>query len=293
MEGVFDTMLRAQSSPEQQIAAVDAAAQRVTTREGGCEIVWRMWGSGTPVLLLHGNFGGWSHWIRNIPFLAQRARIIAPDIPGFGESGMPPEPHSLDRIAALLRQGLRLLDLPETPIAVAGFSFGSTVAGLLARELEAEVSKLIIVSAGQVGVRRQPLPPFASWRKLQNEEQRAAAHRENLNIMMIAHPDAVDDLAVHLQGWNASRRRLATEALTAHHPLRAVLFELACPIHGIWGADDKTIGPFIQDRIDLMAQLNPTSQATIIEKAGHWVQYEQAAAFNAALGACLNLRPQP
>lgn len=278
----------AQRSPQEEVAAIDALAQRIVTDEGGCEIAWRIWGDGPPVLLLHGNFGGWTHWLRNIPFLARSARIIAPDMPGFGESGTPPEPHSLVQIADLLRQGLAGIGLADRRLAVVGFSFGCTIAGLLARELGGRVSRLVLVSAGQVGARRQPIASFASWRKLETDEQRRAAHRENLKIMMISRPEAVDDLAVHLQGWNAMRRRIATEPLTADHPLRAVLFQLRCPIDGIWGADDVTIGPFMQDRRDLMAELGPASRAMVIGKAGHWVQYEAADAFNDALAGLLD-----
>lgn len=279
--------MQSERSPADIVAAVDALAERKMTCAGGVDIAWRIWGSGPPVLLLHGNFGSWTHWIRNIPLFAERAQVIAPDMPGFGDSGMPSEPPSVDGLAKVLQQGLSQLALFDTPIAVVGFSFGSTIAGALARALGSKARQLVVVSAGQVGARRQPIAPFVSWRRLATEEERVAAHRKNLQTMMISDPMAIDDLAVHLQSRNASRRRLATEALTASHPLRSILFELRCQVDGIWGARDATIGPFMQDRIDLMSQLGPTSRAIVIEKAGHWVQYEAAEAFNAALWDCL------
>ena len=49
-------------------------------------------GDGPPLVLLHGNFGSWMHWIRNVEVLSQHYRVIALDIPGFGDSATPPKP---------------------------------------------------------------------------------------------------------------------------------------------------------------------------------------------------------
>src|SRR2546423_8062139 len=46
-------------------------------------------GEGPPVVLVHGLSGNWQNWLENIPRLAQERRVIAPDLPGFGESDRP------------------------------------------------------------------------------------------------------------------------------------------------------------------------------------------------------------
>ncbi|MDQ2939344.1 MAG: alpha/beta fold hydrolase, partial [Actinomycetota bacterium] len=46
-------------------------------------------GDGPPVVLLHGLGGCWENWLENIPQLARSRRVIAPDLPGFGDSPMP------------------------------------------------------------------------------------------------------------------------------------------------------------------------------------------------------------
>ena len=43
-----------------------APATRHTTTSGAGEVVWRMWGAGTPLVLLHGGTGSWMHWVRNV-----------------------------------------------------------------------------------------------------------------------------------------------------------------------------------------------------------------------------------
>jgi len=52
-------------------------------------MVWRVWGGGPPLVLLHGGTGSWMHWIRNIEELARDFTVVAPDIPGSGESASP------------------------------------------------------------------------------------------------------------------------------------------------------------------------------------------------------------
>ncbi len=82
-------------------------------------MVWRSWGAGPPLVLLHGASGSWTHWIRNVLPLAARFRVLAPDMPGFGDSDAPPEPHTADGLADLVVAGLddqldnALLEMPQ------------------------------------------------------------------------------------------------------------------------------------------------------------------------------------
>src|SRR5579859_2997484 len=48
---------------------------------GSGDMVWRVWGAGTPVVLLHGGYGSWTHWLRNIDALAASYRVVAADLP--------------------------------------------------------------------------------------------------------------------------------------------------------------------------------------------------------------------
>src|SRR5215213_7102096 len=52
-------------------------------------------GQGPPVVLVHGLSGCWPNWLENIPHLAKRHRVIALDLPGFGESELPQEEISI------------------------------------------------------------------------------------------------------------------------------------------------------------------------------------------------------
>lgn len=262
-------------------------AETIVTPVRGCAIHWRLWGSGRPLLLLHGNAGSWSHWARNIPFLARGHRVIAVDIPGFGDSGMPPEPYSADSIAALLREGLPALAIGDAPLRIVGFSFGSSVAGALAKQLGPQAAILVVVSAGHLRLSKAAIPPFASWRKLSDPAARRQAHRRNLEVMMISRPERIDDLAIEIQSENTAKARLAGEKVTGPHPLRDDLTRLACPFSGIWGAQDRTIGPHMLERLALFAALGRAGHAHVIADAGHWHPYEAADAFNRRLAGVL------
>jgi len=100
-----------QSTPAEFIAALERAGQRRVTQNGTGEVVWRIWGSGDPLVLLHGGTGSWLHWVRNIEDLSQDFMLLVPDLPGSGESSSPPQPVSAESIAASLRSGVAALRL--------------------------------------------------------------------------------------------------------------------------------------------------------------------------------------
>ena len=88
---------------------LDRSAQRWETPCGDGTMVWRGWGSGPAVLLVHGGAGSWRHWVRNLAALGASHTVIAPDLPGLGDSARAPDPISAESVAALVGQGLDLV----------------------------------------------------------------------------------------------------------------------------------------------------------------------------------------
>ncbi|MER3420919.1 MAG: hypothetical protein C4290_10520 [Chloroflexota bacterium] len=113
----------------------------------GTTIFYEDVGDGPPLLLLHGGLGtARLHWWKEIPFFAERFRVIAPDLRGYGRSS-PPRDFPLNfyerdaaDMAALLRQTGR------GPAHVLGWSDGAIVALILAVEHPELVRTLIVVS---------------------------------------------------------------------------------------------------------------------------------------------------
>lgn len=169
-------------------AAAQALLEQSCRAETPCGeglVVWRCWGDGEPVVLLHGGSGSWTHWIRNIPtLLACGRQVWAPDLPGFGDSSSPPGGGDADAVVAPLALGLRDV-LGSGPHEIVAFSFGSLVAVLLAAQHPGLVARLMLVGLPVLPLhhgRGVTLPPM---RSALTPENRAVAHRANLAVIMI------------------------------------------------------------------------------------------------------------
>ena len=101
------------------VAGIEAKSRKERTPCGDGSIVWRVWGAGEPLLLLHGGSGSWRHWVRNIEPLSRHFELWVPDIPGLGDSAMPPEPRTPMHIAEIMGAGLEEL-FPAGPEAASG-----------------------------------------------------------------------------------------------------------------------------------------------------------------------------
>jgi 2-hydroxy-6-oxonona-2,4-dienedioate hydrolase len=273
-------MIRSQPSPAEIITALDRASLRRTTPNGAGDVVWRVWGTGPPLVLLHGGTGSWMHWIRNVEDLARDFMVLVPDIPGSGESGNPPAPISASSIGATLAGGVAQLIGPQTGFAVAGFSMGGLIAGYLVRHAGARAQCLVLVGATGTGAPRGPMEPLRSWRRLATDAEKAATHRHNLGILMIHDPGKIDELAVHVQKINAEHSRIRGKHVTHTGALAECLTEFPGRLAGIWGEFDATAVPYVAERAERLRQFQPQAAFDIFPGAGHWVQYEAPEPFN-------------
>lgn len=267
-------------TPAEIVAEIEARAQRIDTPFDGGTVAWRCWGSGPPLVLLHGGFGSWTHWIRNVESLARGFRVLAADMAGYGDSSEPVSPQA-EAVAAALVPGLRAL-VGRDRATLVGFSFGGVVCGLIAQQAPDAVDAVVLVGAAGLGLRREPLD-LKSWRMTESPEARRQLHRHNVGTLMIWDRAKIDPLAVYLQQQNAERTRFRSRKIANTGVLRAALEATEEPVAGIWGEHDATAAPWIEDRRDLLQQLRPGAPFEIIRGAGHWVMYEAAETFNALL----------
>jgi 2-hydroxy-6-oxonona-2,4-dienedioate hydrolase len=274
--------------PEQLIAALERAGTRRAIRNGAGGTVWRVWGSGEPLVLLHGGTGSWMHWVRNIEDLAQSFMLLVPDLPGSGESANPEPPISAERIAASLADDLDSMIGADAALALAGFSMGGLIAGYLARRIGTRARALVLVGSTGTGARRDPMAPLISWRRLPDEAEKIAAHRQNLGILMIHDPGKIDELAVHVQKANAERSRVRGKHVSHTGTLADCLPGFAGRLAGIWGEFDATAVPYLAERGERLRQFQPQASFDVIPGAGHWVQYEASERFNRRLTELVN-----
>ena len=271
------------NDPAAIVAAIEANAERHRTPCGAGSMLWHSWGSGPPLVLLHGGYGSWTHWIRNVEPLSRHRRVLAADTPGLGDSDMPPEPYDSPSIAAIVAQGLASLLRPEERVDIAGFSFGGVIGGHVAERLGSRVRNLVLCGSGGLGIPRRAKVELVNWRMFRGKEKQRSAHRENLAILMLADRASIDDLAVHLQVHNAERARTKSRPLSRVPSLREALPRISARLNGIWGELDITSKDALDEHAALLRSFQKGATFTVIPGAGHWVQYEAADAFNAAL----------
>ena len=264
------------------VEGVAAEAQRIDTPCGAGTMVWRVWGSGPPLILLHGGYGSWTHWIGNVLVLARRFTVIAPDLPGLGESSTPPEPHTAEGLAGIIVEGLDIVLSKDAAPHIAGFSFGGVLGGHVAAQLGDRLRALTLVGSNGLGLVRQPtalqrVPAGVS------AEEALAVHRRNLGALMIADPAKIDELAVYIQSQNAPRGRVRSRRFSRADTLARALPLVKARLDGIWGARDATAYPHLDERARVLRSFQPGARFEVIAGAGHWVQYEAAERFNPLL----------
>jgi pimeloyl-ACP methyl ester carboxylesterase len=270
---------------EETVAFVDgvaAEAQRIETPCGDGGMVWRVWGNGPPLVLLHGGYGSWTHWIRNVLVLARRFTVIAPDLPGLGESATPPEPHTAEGLAGIVVNGLEIVLPKDEAPHIAGFSFGGVLGGHVAAQLGDRLRALTLVGSNGLGLVRQPTDLHRVPAGL-SEAEALAVHRHNLGALMIADPAKIDELAVFIQSQNAPRGRVRSRRFSRADTLARSLPHIKVPLDGIWGERDATAYPHLDERARALRSFQPGARFEVIAGAGHWVQYEAADRFNQVL----------
>ena len=269
--------------PRSHVARIESLGARVVTEVACGDMVWRGWGAGPPLVLLHGASGSWTHWIRNVLPLAEHFRVLAADMPGYGESDAPPEPHTADALADLVVAGIEQL-LPEPAgFDLAGFSLGAIIGGLVAARLGARVRRLVLLGPGGLGLVPAPVRTLLRLEPDMDGEAVRHVHRQNLLTLMLARPESADELAVTLQIDNIARSRFRSGTIPVSDVLLRALPAVRAHLAGIWGGRDAFTGHHLGESREVLAAVDPTLDAAVIEAAGHWVNYEAADEVNRLL----------
>jgi 2-hydroxy-6-oxonona-2,4-dienedioate hydrolase len=261
------------------VAKIGAEAERVDTPCGDGKLAWRVWGSGPPLVLLHGGYGSWTHWIRNVPALSRRFTVIACDLPGLGDSATPPEPWTAEGLAAIVVEGIGIVVPQGVRPHLAGFSFGGVIGGVAAAQLGDRLKGFTVVGSNGMGLERSPTP-LERVAADATEEQEFATHRYNLNQLMIHDPAKIDELALWLQKTNHARARMRSRRFSRSGALIEALPKITARLDGIWGERDATAFPHVEDRKRILLGVQSGARFTIVPGAGHWVQFEAADVFN-------------
>jgi 2-hydroxy-6-oxonona-2,4-dienedioate hydrolase len=269
--------------PRSHVARIESLGARVVTEMACGDMVWRVWGAGPPLVLLHGASGSWTHWIRNVLPLAEHFRVLVADMPGYGESDAPPEPHTADALADLVVAGIEQLLPAPAVFDLAGFSMGAIVGGLVAARLGARVRRFVLLGPGGLGLVPAPVRTLLRLEPGMDGEAVRHVHRQNLLTLMLARPESADELAVTLQIDNVARSRFRSGTIPVSDDLLRALPAVRAHLAGIWGGRDAFTGHHLAESREVLAAADPQLDARVIEAAGHWVNYEAADQVNALL----------
>jgi pimeloyl-ACP methyl ester carboxylesterase len=121
----------------------------------GHQVVYRVAGEGSPVVLIHGMVNASRHWAAVAERLAQRHLVIAPDLIGHGDSATPRGDYSLGAHAAVIRDLLAALGIERATMV--GHSLGGGIAMVYFWQFPERVERLALVSSGGLGDEVSPL----------------------------------------------------------------------------------------------------------------------------------------
>ena len=268
------------------LAQALAGGQRAVTILGGVHTVWHVWGADEhpAVVLLHGGSGSWTHWVRNIAPLRDAGwRVLVPDLPGFGDSDLPPGCTDVPQLPEHLHAGLQQL-APQGPVQVVGFSFGGMTGALWLADHPQDAQALVLVGAPGLGLTVPERIPLKGWRHLPSAEQQNQVHRHNLMALMFEHEDSLDDLALALHAANVARDRMPRRRLSSTPIVAEALPRVQARVSAIYGEHDALYRQRLSEVQAALPRWAPHwGQWHTVPGAGHWVMYEVDVEFNRAL----------
>ena len=245
-------------------------------------------GAGPPVLLIHGSGPGvsaWANWRLLMPELAQRSRVIAPDMVGFGFTDRPAaQRYDMDAWVAQAIGVLDALDVERTDLV--GNSFGGGLALALTIRHPERVRRLVLM--GSVGV---PFPITAGLDAVWGYTPSLAAMRTLMGVFAHDRRLVTDELAKlryeasirpgfqesYAALFPAPRQRWIDAMASREEDIRRIAHETLV----VHGREDQII-PLSNSTT--LSSLIPRAQLHIYPHCGHWTQIEHAARFARLVG---------
>jgi pimeloyl-ACP methyl ester carboxylesterase len=247
-------------------------------------------GDGPPLVLLHGLGGRWSNWAANIPALAQRHRVIAPDLPGFGRSGPYGGAVTMERYTDTIVELLDLLGVGRATFV------GNSMGGLLTIETAVRhpdrVGAAVLVASGGIPLtsrhhRLIAIPQARAANRLLGRPMSRRAVRSSPRMRRLLARQLVHDpakvpprlLASALRGLGAPGFPAALDAADLYDArLRAPA--VACPTLILWGQEDRLLPVAMGAELE---RLIPGSRLVVWEDTGHCPMLEDPPRFDALL----------
>lgn len=236
---------------------------------------------------MHGSYGSLTHWAANIDALAQSNRVVALDLPGFGESSNIPQGSGLDVLA---RSVLELADfLRIGGFALGGFSFGGMVCTEVVRLAAEMVHSLVLVS-----------PPMSSMpndkvKSIQAELGRIAVSQSlkksaetMLNKLFLVNSDRITEEAIAITIDNLERTQFRARPLLYKTVFIDELARVKCRTLSVIGKKDPFQAECMESHCSTLRSMFGDDSVKLIPSGGHWVNYDTPDVVNGIISCFAN-----
>jgi len=272
----FACVLALQVLPRPLMTASRALARRRVglakraVRIGRHRVVYLEGGSGDPVLLLHGFGANKDMWTEYARGLLQSYRVIAPDLPGFGDSDF-----FADERYGYLEQAervRRLLDeLGLERVHLGGNSMGGGIAGMFAALHPERTASLLLMDAAAIDA---PKPAEFATLVEQGQNPLIVRKQEDVSVLLdfcFAKPPRIPSFARRLLASEylsriARNERIFADIYADGGLLGAALSRIRAPVLVVWGARDRVID---RSTVDVIARQIPHAKRVEYEDCGH------------------------
>jgi pimeloyl-ACP methyl ester carboxylesterase len=246
-------------------AAAAIETQRRVIPVANLDLHLREGGEGDPVVILHRSIGtlGWGALEER---LAQRFRVITPDLPGYGESERPDWAREPRDLALLVGRMLERLDL--TDVTLVGLGFGGFVAAELATANEDRLRSLVLVSSAGLKPREGEIVDqmlIAHTAYVQSGFADEASYEAKFGTEL--HADIKDI-------WEFSRimtARVSWSPYMFSRRLAPLLCEVKTPALVVWGDTDRIIP---KDCGMQYVERLANARLEVLPSTGHFVEWD-------------------
>ena len=266
--------------------ADDKAIASRTEEVDGLRLHYLTAGKGPAVILLHGYAETSRMWRPILPVLAERFTVIAPDLPGIGDSAIPAD--GLDMKSAAMRIHGLARKLGVEKARVVGHDIGLMVAYAYAAEFPAETEKLAVMDAFLPGVEGgEPIynsPDYWHFRFHGPTPEALVKGRERTYFEYFWNDLAADrnrslpeaDRVAYVAAYSRPGRMRAAWAYFASFPQTAKDFaqsaqtKLTMPVLSTGG--EKSLGDALAQQMKLVAS---DLTVVVVKDSGHWIMEER------------------
>jgi pimeloyl-ACP methyl ester carboxylesterase len=228
----------------------------------GINMYYAVYGSGAPVLLIHGGLGHADIWANQVPDLAKDHQVIVADSRGHGRSTRTAEPYGYDLMASDYLALLDFLMIDKT--ALVGWSDGGIIGLDIAMSHPERLTRLFAQAANVTvdGVKPDVMssPTFAAYVKRSGEDYKKLSKT----------PDQYDAFVKQISHMWDTQPNWTKEQLAA----------IKVPIAIVLGDHDEAIK---RDHTEAMAAAIPGSKLVILPKVSHFAMLQDPEGYTAAV----------